>query len=123
MLKEKLKDFFSSEELSAELLECQTSKEAIKLLSEHGIDVTDEEMKILKDYIDKFVENGGKLSEKELDQISGGWSVSGIVSSPLRVFCETIGAIMYAPGEGLERAALRSQYRLYEMRNEYNIKK
>ena len=123
MLKEKLKEFFASEELSTKLLECQTPQEVKQLLSENGIDITDEEIKILKDYIDKFVEKGGQLSEDELNEISGGWSVSGMVSSPLRVFCETIGAIMYAPGEGLERAALRSQYRLREMRNEYNISK
>jgi hypothetical protein len=121
MLKEKLKEFFSNEELSTELLECQTNEEAKKLLSEHGVDVTDEEMGILKDYINKFVENNGKLSEKELDEISGGWSVSGIVSTPLRVFCETVGAIMYAPGEGLKRATLRSKYRMNEIKKEYNI--
>ncbi len=121
MLKEKLKEFFSSEELTTELLDCQTLEEAKNLLSENGVDITDEEVSILKNYIDKFVENGGQLSEKELDQIGGGWSVSEMVSSPVRVFCETIGAIMHAPSEGLERAALRSQYRLNKMRNEYNI--
>lgn len=123
MLKEKLKEFFSSEELSTQLLECQTPQEAKQLLAENGIDVTDDEIKILRDCIDKFVENDGQLSEEELSEISGGWSVSGIVSTPLRVFCETVGAIINAPSEGFARAALRSQYRLREMKNEYDIHK
>ena len=121
MVKEKLKEFFSSEELSTQLLECQTSEEVKQLFAENGIDITDEEIKILEDYLDKFVENGGQLSEEDLDQISGGWSISGVASTPLRVFCETVGALMNAPGEGLERAALRSKYRLRETRNEYKI--
>lgn len=122
MLKEKLKEFFSSEELSTELLECQTEEEAKKLLSAHGVDVTDEEMKILKDYIDKFVEKDGKLSEEDLDEISGGWSVSEIASTPTRVFTESIVAIALSPVEGLKTAVARYRGRVKEIENSYDHK-
>lgn len=123
MLKEKIKEFFSSEELSTKLLECQTSEEVKQLFAENGIDVSDEEIKILKDYIDKFVEKGGQLSEQELDAISGGWSLAGVVSTPSRVFAEILVELAYAPMEGWKKAVVKHHNRMKELEDSDKSKK
>lgn len=115
MVKEKLKEFFSSEELSTKLLECQTSSEVKQLFAENGMDITDEEIKILKDYVDKFVENGGELSAKELDEISGGWTLAGAISTPVSVFTEVLVGLAYSPIEGWKKAVVNHHNRMHEL--------
>jgi hypothetical protein len=119
LLKDKLKKFFSSEELSTELLDCQTPEDMKQLFAENGIDVNDDEVKIIMKYVDKFVEKDGKLSENDLDQISGGASLTGVISSPLRLFSEAVVAMALAPSEGWKNAVInhRNRMRKIEMRD------
>ena len=123
MLKEQLQEFFSCEELSTELLECHTADEAKNVIYENGVDITDEEMDVLREYLSKFVENDGQLSEEDLEQVSGGWSVAGIVSAPARVAFETLTAVFLAPAEGITTAVVGFRNKMRELTNSGNTKK
>lgn len=89
---EKLKEIFENEELFNKLLHLKSGREVQDFLSEHGVEMTMEEIhglgellsgvasgKITKETLEKI--ESGELSEEELEEVSGGGLVflGGIV--------------------------------------------
>ncbi|MDR3332261.1 MAG: hypothetical protein LBT08_06500 [Synergistaceae bacterium] len=73
MDKAKAKEIFSDEAFVTSLLKLETAEEAQKALKARGLEVSLEEVKAIGDVLEKAAENGGKLSEDELENVAGGF--------------------------------------------------
>jgi hypothetical protein len=54
------------------LLKIETAEEAQKALKAKGLEVSLDEVNAIGDWLEKAAENGGKLSEEELENVAGG---------------------------------------------------
>lgn len=72
-----IEELFSDEAFMISLLELETPKEVQKALSDKGLDLSLEEITIIRDAL---LNNEGELSDGQLESISGG-SVAGIVAN------------------------------------------
>ena len=119
ILKEQFQKFFSDKELSTELLRCKTTEDAKKLLHKNGIDLKDEEMEVLREYLNKFMEKigeageNGQLSEEDLEQVSGGFLVGAALGNAFKpivtaakVIGVTLGVAAAATGIGFAAKAI-----------------
>lgn len=73
---EKLNELLSSESICDKLLAAENAAEARAVLAENGLDMTEEEVNALGQYVasisKKLIENGGELAEEDLEKIAGG---------------------------------------------------
>ena len=89
---EKVQKLLSDEEFVKKLISQDTIEDAKKLFEDQGITTSIEEMEMLGRFIKKTSEKGNeKLSEEDLEEISGGSAGSFVV----RGLGATIGALEY----------------------------
>lgn len=89
---EKVQKLLSDEEFVKKLVSQETVEDAKKLFEDQGITTSIEEMEMLGRFIKKISEKGNeKLSEEDLEEISGGSAGSFVV----RGLGATIGALEY----------------------------
>ena len=89
---EKVQKLLSDEEFVKKLISQDTIEDAKKLFEDQGITTSIEEMEMLGRFIKKISEKGNeKLSEEDLEEISGGSAGSFVV----RGLGATIGALEY----------------------------
>lgn len=89
---EKVQKLLSDEEFVKKLISQETIEDAKKLFEDQGIATSIEEMEMLGRFIKKISEKGNeKLSEEDLEEISGGSAGSFVV----RGLGATIGALEY----------------------------
>lgn len=89
---EKVQKLLSDEEFVKKLISQETIEDAKKLFENQGIKTSIEEMEMLGRFIKKISEKGNKkLSEEDLEEISGGSAGSFVV----RGLGATIGALEY----------------------------
>ena len=62
----KLKELLSDDEISTRIKGCTSLEEVCKVLSEKNVQISTEELKA-------FLEKSGFLTDKELDDVAGGW--------------------------------------------------
>jgi hypothetical protein len=72
MDKAKAKEIFSDATFVTSLLKLETHEEVQKALKARGLEVSLEEIKAIGDVLEKTAENGGKLSEAELENVAAG---------------------------------------------------
>ncbi len=74
---EKLKEIFANEELVSEMLSTEKLEDAQKWFSDHGVEISTDELQELGDKLDKFIkgeqDKDYELSEEEMESISGGF--------------------------------------------------
>ena len=75
-LLEGLEEICLKEENIKKILQAKTKDDVKELFAQKGIEITDERFKILKDCYSKVVEEMKKLSQEELDKVSGGGDIS-----------------------------------------------
>ena len=75
-LRELMKDEAFVKELSAKI----EAEDAQKYFAEHGVDFTMEEIKAIGSALNCSVKSNGELSEDDLEQVSGGCLIFGIIS-------------------------------------------
>lgn len=89
---EKVQKLLSDEEFVKKLISQETIEDAKKLFEDQGIATSIEEMEMLGRFIKKISQKGNeKLSEEDLEEISGGSAGSFVV----RGLGATIGALEY----------------------------
>lgn len=89
---EKVQKLLSDEEFVKKLISQDTIEDAKKLFEDQGITTSIEEMEMLGRFIKKISQKGNeKLSEEDLEEISGGSAGSFVV----RGLGATIGALEY----------------------------
>lgn len=89
---EKVQKLLSDEEFVKKLVSQETVEDAKKLFEDQGIATSIEEMEMLGRFIKKISQKGNeKLSEEDLEEISGGSAGSFVV----RGLGATIGALEY----------------------------
>ena len=75
---ERLGELLKNEEFCNQFVTSESKEAAAKLFTDRGFDITDEELTALAAQIRKFthslIENGGELSEEDLEQVAGGAS-------------------------------------------------
>ena len=73
---EKLKEIFANEELVSEMLSIEKLEDAQKWFSDHGVEISPDELQELGDKLDKFIkgeqDKDYELTEKEMESITGG---------------------------------------------------
>jgi hypothetical protein len=72
MDKAKAKEIFSDEAFVTSLLKLEAPSDVQKALKTRGLEVSLEEVKAIGAVLEKAAENGGKLSEYELENVAGG---------------------------------------------------
>jgi hypothetical protein len=72
MDKAKAKEIFSDAAFVTSLLKIETAEEVQTALKTKGLEVSLEEVKAIGAVLEKAAENGGKLSEDELENVAGG---------------------------------------------------
>lgn len=110
---EKIKELFENEDFVKTFASCTSIADAAALFAENGLELTEAEVEGLVNQIriiiEKLVENGGELSEEDLEQIAGGinWSVLGIFGGNVAGGA-AIGAIVgsFIPGLGTALGAI-----------------
>lgn len=74
---EKINEIFANEELINAMLSIEQLEEAQKWFSDHGVEISPDELQELGDKLDKFIkgeqDKGCELSEEEMESISGGF--------------------------------------------------
>ncbi len=77
MNEQKMKEIFSDEQFVKALLGLETPQEVQKVLAEKEIDVTLEEIVKTKEILAHYTT--GELSEEDLEMVSGGFLLEGII--------------------------------------------
>ena len=72
MDEKKLTELMKDKVFVEKMLAAPTQEEAKKLFKEHDMELTDDEMKFIDKIIIKTVQNNGKLSDEDLENVSGG---------------------------------------------------
>lgn len=105
---EKIGNLLRDESFAKAFACTNSAQEAVALFVERGVELTADEVTALaqqiRDLAQKLVENGGELSEEELENISGGlsaaeWGGMAISASPGAVLGGLIGSAI-CPGVG-----------------------
>ncbi len=68
----KLAELMQDKDFMKKILEAATEEEVKKLFSERGVELGEGDIELLAKIISQAAENEGKLSEKDLENISGG---------------------------------------------------
>ena len=102
---EKLSALFLNEEFRNQLVACTDKKAAVRLFADYDFPLTEEEATELNALIygiaKKIVENGGELSEEDLEQVCGGAVLGGIAGGIMGALLGcAIGFIFGGPGVG-----------------------
>ena len=74
MDEQKLQELLQSQPFMEKVLSAQTVEEVKSLFSAEGVDLTDEDINVLGQAIEAAIQNGGNLSDADLENISGGVS-------------------------------------------------
>lgn len=72
MVETKVKNLLSDEKLLKEFLSFSKPEDAQKFLESHGIESSEEELKVIADMLNKYEEKGDFLNDTELENIAGG---------------------------------------------------
>jgi len=81
MNEEKIKEIFSDEAFVKELLNLDTPEEIQTLLKSKGIELDREQIEKAKAFVSKklaMIEAGEELGDDELDDVSGGFAITGL---------------------------------------------
>jgi DNA primase len=73
MDKAKAKEIFSDAVFVTSLLKLETAEEAQKALKARGLEVSLDDLQAIGYGLEKAAENGGKLSEDDLEKVAGGF--------------------------------------------------
>ena len=102
---ERLGELLKDEEFCKQFLTSESKASAAKLFADRGFDITDEELTALatrtRDLVCQLIENGGELSEEDLEQVAGGVTWDDVTKMSLTV--SGVGGLlgtMVAPGLG-----------------------
>ena len=105
---ERLGDLLKDEEFCNQFVISESKEAAAKMFIDRGFDITDEELTALatrtRDLVNHLIENGGELSEEELERVAGGasditWREVGEAAAWGGMLGGVIGSITY-PGIG-----------------------
>ena len=93
----KLAELMQDKAFMEKVLEATTEEEVKKLFSQRGIELTDGDIEFLAKAIAKAAKNEGQLSEKDLENISGGGNASAVeagvgIGAGLMLIPEAVGA-------------------------------
>ena len=73
---ERLGELLKDKEFCNQFVTSESKEAAVKLFTDRGFDITDEELKALatrtRDLVHQLIENDGELSEEELERVAGG---------------------------------------------------
>ena len=106
---EKMGNLFKNEEFCLKFYDCKDLQSAVALFVENGVEMTEEGVKALIDYvkaiIKKLRENDGELTEEDLEQVAGGgWGgafLGGLLGFVVGAIVGGIAATIYCgPGFG-----------------------
>ncbi len=109
MEKEKmLMEVAQDQEFLAKILAIETAEEVqVAFKEDKGIEISIEEINAIHNAIIKRIENGGELSESDLEDVAGG-SVLGTIAGALGIFAGALG-IAGAVG-GIINDAIRTRW-------------
>lgn len=77
-MEEKIKALMEDEAFVAKLVEFETPEEVVAAFREKDVEVSVDDITNLKKQLEKMSENGGELSEDELESVAGG-SITGLI--------------------------------------------
>jgi hypothetical protein len=72
MSEAEVRELFSDEEFTSSILALETAEEVQSALGDKGLDLSLEEIATIRSSILTASENGGELSEEQLESVSGG---------------------------------------------------
>ncbi len=76
MESDKIVDLFHNEEFLKKFSNLKDENEAVELFKSNGAEVTREEFDELYTLCDEYINNGIKISDRELDMVAAGLNVS-----------------------------------------------
>lgn len=92
-----LEPLLKSEEFAKEIKDMTTTEEIIDAFAAHGMQISEDEIFELGDGFNKAVEETGELSEEELSNVAGGFSITGIIVGGIIIgTCYLAGRILGA---------------------------
>ena len=107
MTKEQVIEFLSDPQVIAKLKKSKSEEEVVSYLKENGIDITVKKAQIIKEALATIDSYSGKLTDEQLDEITGGASVGKIMAGIV------LGAVTIATIAGGGKF-------LYDVNNEIN---
>lgn len=72
---EKIKELLASEEFGNEVKDYETEEELQAAFARHGVELSVEDVRAICAQV--YVANGGELSDEELDDVAGGFALTG----------------------------------------------
>ncbi len=114
MLNEKLKKFLESEEFKNRLLKCSTEEDMMKIFSDNGIDLSSEEVQVVKKCIEKACKSDNELLlEEQLEEIAGGVPDIG---KPFRALTYGLTSVVFAFPQGVKLAVVENLEKMDALR-------
>lgn len=115
---EELKKIILNEDFLNKLLTLKKIEDVKKLFSDNEIEITNEELKLIGQYLKKYIScsnEGSELNEKDLEYISGGINVvvrflGKIISIPFALGGYIVGSIPTAFIKGIYDGAVDTWY-------------
>ena len=75
-----LEELFSDKEFVLKVISLQSNEEIQKEFKKNGVKVSIEDIQKIKDKFQEFVDNSGKISDEEMEVISGGIPLNSVIS-------------------------------------------
>ncbi len=81
---EKLANVLASDEMESKIDSCNSMEEILAELKAEGADVTEEELNAFLETINRSDNNDDSLSEKDLEEVAGGWWLLNRIKAELK---------------------------------------
>lgn len=104
MLK-KVQELSQDETFEAQVKAAETHEDVIRVFEENGVDAPREE---LEGMLYAMAEAGanGQLSESDLEGVSGGWSLAGVITGAWKVGTWLAGKLVYGDTKTAEKEVI-----------------
>lgn len=92
-MNEKMKELLADKAFVEKLMSLETETEVQSLLSENGVELTVEQISMIKKGVMSQLSNSDELSEDDLETVAGGVDIGGIIQGITDAICSLGDAI------------------------------